>query len=532
MLGISGGTPRQTTDLLARLAGGTSSASRNAVYVAVVATVVTTVVVKRTVAGRRFEAVGANGAAAWATGLRVQRHRAGGYVGAQVLYWLGGAAPRRHPQQAHGLPGRHLPAASVAAVVLGGTSLLGGRGNLVATAVAALFLTQLDQFVLALGVDFAVQDARPGGGVRHRRRALHHRLGARSPTVRRRRPSPGHDLIATRHPSAIRITFTSARHAPERSTRMSRPTTALRLLAALGRRRLALTACGSSTTRRRLRLEPAAAGSAVAGAPSWCGSKKITLGLTDGFGGNSWRLVTTASAKDEIAKCPSVTDFTYADGQGDTQKAISDIQGLVAKGVNALVVFPDAGNAMLPALQSANQAGVMTVPYRVNPGGEDGKDYDVWVGADFVTDGKNWANWINKNLPDGGNILFLSGPAGNSQGLDELKGLEESLDPAASTRSSAQSPFEVTNWDPAKTQQVLSAAIAKYPKIDVIVSDFGPSLVGALPEFKKSGRSIPALATSDGNVLSCFWEDNKAKNPDFKLFTVATGNDNARLAVQ
>ena len=47
--------------------------------------------------------------------------------------------------------------ASVAAVVLGGTSLLGGRGNLVATAVAALFLTQLDQFVLALGVNFAVK---------------------------------------------------------------------------------------------------------------------------------------------------------------------------------------------------------------------------------------------------------------------------------------------------------------------------------------------------------------------------------------
>ena len=46
---------------------------------------------------------------------------------------------------------------SVAAVVLGGTSLLGGRGNLVATAVAALFLTQLDQFVLALGVTFAVR---------------------------------------------------------------------------------------------------------------------------------------------------------------------------------------------------------------------------------------------------------------------------------------------------------------------------------------------------------------------------------------
>ncbi len=44
-----------------------------------------------------------------------------------------------------------------AAVVLGGTSLLGGRGYLVATAVAALFLSQLGQFVLALGVTFAIR---------------------------------------------------------------------------------------------------------------------------------------------------------------------------------------------------------------------------------------------------------------------------------------------------------------------------------------------------------------------------------------
>ena len=33
--------------------------------------------------------------------------------------------------------------------------------------------------------------------------------------------------------------------------------------------------------------------------PSWCGPKKIKLGFTDGFGGNSWRLVTTASARNE-----------------------------------------------------------------------------------------------------------------------------------------------------------------------------------------------------------------------------------------
>ena len=155
----------------------------------------------------------------------------------------------------------------------------------------------------------------------------------------------------------------------------------------------------------------------------------------------------------------------------------------------------------------------------------------MWVGADFTTDGKNWGNWIVKNLPDGGNVLFLSGPKGNSQGITEGKALHSVLDPTGKYTFIGEQPFAPTNWDPAVTQQVLTAAIAKNPKIDVIVSDFGPSLVGALPEFTKSGRKIPALATSDGNVLGCFWQKNHAANPTFKLFTVSTQNDHARLAI-
>ncbi len=271
--------------------------------------------------------------------------------------------------------------------------------------------------------------------------------------------------------------------------------------------------------------------SPLAGAPSWCGSKQITLGLLDGFGGNSWRLVTTASGEDEVKKCPSVTKYLYADGQGDTQKAISDIQGMVAQGVNAMVVFPDAGKAILPALRSAYKAGVVTVPYRSDPGGEAGTDYNAYVGSDPAQDAKNWSDWIKTNFPDGANILFLSGPPGNTQGTTERAEMDKQL-PADKYKQVGEAPFEVTNWDPAKTQQVLTAAIAKNPQIDVIVSDFGPSLVGALPEFAKSGRSIPAVAASDGNVLSCFYEDNKAANPDFKLMTVTTGNDNVRLAIQ
>lgn len=269
---------------------------------------------------------------------------------------------------------------------------------------------------------------------------------------------------------------------------------------------------------------------AKAEVPSWCGPKKATLALLDGYGGNSWRQVTTASGKQTVELCPSITTYEYADGQGDTQKSISDIKSMAAKGVDALVVFGDAGPAVLPAITSVFKSGKVIVPYRVNVGGKEGENYSKFIGSSFVDDGETWGKWIKSILPTGGNILFLSGPAGNSQGLDELKGMKNVLGPEYVFVN--PEPFAVTNWDPALTQKVLTAEIAKNAKIDVIVSDFGPSLVGALPLFAKQGKSIPALATSDGNSLGCFWHDNQASNPDFKLFTVATGNDNVRLAVQ
>ena len=157
VLGVSGGTPRITTAALASVAGGLTLGIPNAVYFAVAAVAVTSVAVKRSVAGRRFEGVGANAVAARATGLRVTRHQAGAYIWAQVHYWLAGVLLAGIVSQPTAYQGDSYLLPSVAAVVLGGTSLLGGRGQLVATALAAVFLSQLEQFVLALGVPYAVR---------------------------------------------------------------------------------------------------------------------------------------------------------------------------------------------------------------------------------------------------------------------------------------------------------------------------------------------------------------------------------------
>jgi ribose transport system substrate-binding protein len=304
------------------------------------------------------------------------------------------------------------------------------------------------------------------------------------------------------------------------------------VLACIGALAMALTACSVNTGGPQAASSPAGAGHpANANVPSWCGSTKVSFGLADGFGDNNWRKVTVGEAKAEVAKCPSVSSFSYTDGQGNTQKAISDLQGLVAKGTQALVVFPDAGQAMLPALRSAFKAGVTTVPYRVSPGGQAGVDYNSFVSTDFKQAGVLWANWLVKVLKGKGNVLNLGGPPANSQSLDEYTGMQSVLKNYPGIKFVGTTPYEVTNWDAAKTQQVVTAALAKFPKIDAITSDFGAALASSFSAFAQAGRAIPDIATEDGNQLACDWQQQKDAGHGFQLFTVSSQNAMSRLAV-
>ncbi len=154
---VSGGVPSITTERLSNIAGGETFGLPNAVWFALATLAVVTFVLKKTVIGRRFEAVGANPLAARAAGLRVQRHQFMAYVSAQLLYCMAGiliAGITREPTAFQGDP---LLLPSVAVVVLGGTSLLGGRGFPVSTVIAAYFLNQLSQFALAAGVPYSAQ---------------------------------------------------------------------------------------------------------------------------------------------------------------------------------------------------------------------------------------------------------------------------------------------------------------------------------------------------------------------------------------
>jgi ribose transport system permease protein len=154
---VSGGVPKTTTTLLAAIAGGQTLGLPNTIYFALATLLVVSLALKKTLAGRRFEAIGANPRAARAVGLRVQLHQLLAYVYAQLLYCMAGVLVAGITREPTAFQGDFLLLPSVAVVVLGGTSLLGGRGFPVSTVIAAFFLNQLSQFALTVGVPYSGQ---------------------------------------------------------------------------------------------------------------------------------------------------------------------------------------------------------------------------------------------------------------------------------------------------------------------------------------------------------------------------------------
>ena len=154
---ISGGVPRITTNLLAHIAGGQTLGIPHSVLFALAILALVSFGLKKTVAGRRFEAIGANPKAARAAGLSVKPYQAMAYVAAQILYCTAGILIAGITREPTAFQGNSLLLPSVAVVVLAGTSLLGGRGFPISVVIAAFFLNQLSQFALSIGVPYSAQ---------------------------------------------------------------------------------------------------------------------------------------------------------------------------------------------------------------------------------------------------------------------------------------------------------------------------------------------------------------------------------------
>lgn len=259
----------------------------------------------------------------------------------------------------------------------------------------------------------------------------------------------------------------------------------------------------------------------------FCGDQPIKVGFADGFGGNSWRATTRAIFEAEAAKCDNITDILYTDAQADTQKAISDINSMVAQGVNVIVSFTDAGEALLPTIRAATEAGVAFVPIIACPGGEPGVDYVDCVSENVDTYGYGLAQWTIEQMGGEGNLVMLGGQAGNPYSTAVYNGAKRAVaeNPGITfLNEQLGDTFVDTGWEPGLTKQVVAGLLTQFGQIDGIVADYGGGSVGGIEAFLDAGVALPPWSANDSNEFACLWYQYKDTQPNYQVATMSSRN--------
>jgi ribose transport system substrate-binding protein len=252
---------------------------------------------------------------------------------------------------------------------------------------------------------------------------------------------------------------------------------------------------------------------------------KLTVAYIEQFGENVYRQMSHMEFILQALTYPQVGKIIYSSAHLDFNKAFADWKAAIAQGVDLIVTYPDFGDAMIPVMKQATDAGIPVATYAWGFVSDPGKNYLTVVGEDTCALGKTYA-YVMNNQVKSGQIAFLGGFPGNplSEGWQKCEepALKSSIDVVAK---------EPTNWDPSKVQQVVAGILAKYPNIKGWSYEYGLGMgQGGYAAYKAAGKTFNGVLTfrTDDVGMGCLF--NKLKNPNLQMYYYTSGNTQIRVA--
>jgi ribose transport system substrate-binding protein len=239
---------------------------------------------------------------------------------------------------------------------------------------------------------------------------------------------------------------------------------------------------------------------------------------TDGNGGfligfsnyslaNSWRVQFEAEFQyvaDQMKEEGVISDYIMTNANNDVTKQIGDIQDLITKGVDAIIVTAMNPDSINPVLEEAMDKGIVVV------------NFDQIVSTDKITSkitydeveyGKICGEFIKEALDGKGKIVSLRFTAGTSTDNNRQQGFEEGI---------AGSDIEIvaeayTDCDYAKSKTAIESIMAANPEIDGVWAMGGASAQAVVDAFNEKGRELVPTTGEGSNGFLKVWLKEKDK---------------------
>ena len=196
-------------------------------------------------------------------------------------------------------------------------------------------------------------------------------------------------------------------------------------------------------------------------------------------------------------------EVVSSDGQNDMLKQIADVEDMVSKGINVLILNPRDPKGLIPAANAATAAGVKVIAM----------DSTLDPSAHFITEvqssnqqnGELVGEWIAKKMAGKPiEIALLSGQQGNLAGLERREGVFRGI-AEQQLRQSNTINFQVVGqgwgaWAQEDGQKAMEDLLTAHKNINVVLGENDSMVLGARLALQAAGRldQVLLVAAADG----------------------------------
>ncbi|MBA3710829.1 MAG: ABC transporter substrate-binding protein [Pyrinomonadaceae bacterium] len=223
-----------------------------------------------------------------------------------------------------------------------------------------------------------------------------------------------------------------------------------------------------------------------AGASEVAGIKKegkLVIGFAQMENNNPWRIAETNSFREEAAKRGH--EIVVSDAQGDAARQVNNVEDLVTRRVDVIMLPPREFEGLSPALKAAREAKIPVFLIDREAAGTSGEDYVAFIGSNFVQQGQRAGEWLINKTGGKANIVELQGTSGASVTRDRKQGFADAISKSPDMKIIAS---QTANFSRAEGQKVMETIIqARGKEITAVYAHNDEMAIGAIQALKAAG---------------------------------------------
>ncbi len=187
-------------------------------------------------------------------------------------------------------------------------------------------------------------------------------------------------------------------------------------------------------------------------------------------------------------------DLSFATAYDSDERQVQQIDSLVAKGIDLLIVAPNQVSTISPAIDRAYDKGIPVIVFERKT---NTKKYTAYMGADNYEMGHLMGEYVATRLNERGRIIEVMGLKGSSPAIERHNGFREAIaqHPDIQVVATLQGDWtEPTAYNTVK--QWLDKN--KGEKVDLVFGMNDRTAMGARKAFKEAGAVLPLFCGIDG----------------------------------